>query len=381
MISDDIGIIGYGSTPYHKKPQRTLFGYVAEAARNALQSAGITKHEIDGLAVDGSLGADTSVSAAEHLGLTITWAHRSAAAGAGTIMGVAHAVRAVEAGLARYALCIGVGAQDVASFKQRISSFTAAVSNYLAPHGYGGPPGMHALIQRKHMATFGTTRKQLGRIAVDQRFNAGRNEAALLRTPLLLEQYLDAKIIADPLRLYDCVMPCSGAEAVLVGPLDRVPVDKRVRILAARECHNHRPRETVPVAGGWEALRDRLFQDAGRAQTDMDFMQCYDDFPIVAALQIEDLGFCRKGEVGPFLAAHRLTYDGTFPLNTGGGQLSCGQAGSGAALMGVVEAVRQLRGEGGSRQVVDARRGIVSGYGMISYGHGLSASALILERA
>ncbi len=135
------------------------------------------------------------------------------------------------------------------------------------------------------------------------------------------------------------------------------------------------------MAGGWEAFRDRLFQDAGRAQADMDFMQCYDDFPIVAALQIEDLGFCRKGEVGPFLAAHRLTYDGTFPLNTGGGQLSCGQAGSGAALMGVVEAVRQLRGEGGSRQVVDARRGIVSGYGMISYGHGLSASALILERA
>ncbi len=208
MISGDVGIIGYGSTPYHKKPQRTLFGYVAEAARSALQSAGITKHEVDGLAVDGSLGADTSVSAAEHLGLTITWVHRSAAAGAGTIMGVAHAVRAVEAGLARNVLCIGVGAQDVASFKQRISSFTAAVSNYLAPHGYGGPPGMHALIQRKHMATFGTTREQLGRIAVDQRLNAGRNEAALLRTPLSLEQYLDAQDHRRPaaaLRLRDAV--------------------------------------------------------------------------------------------------------------------------------------------------------------------------------
>jgi acetyl-CoA acetyltransferase len=107
-------------------------------------------------------------------------------------------------------------------------------------------------------------------------------------------------------------------------------------------------------------------------------MQCYDDFPIVAALQIEDLGFCAKGEIGRFLETHRLTHDGSFPLNTGGGQLSCGQAGSGAALMGLVEAVRQLRREAGGRQVANARCGIVSGYGMISYGHGLSASALIL---
>jgi acetyl-CoA acetyltransferase len=296
-------------------------------------------------------------------------------------MGVAHAVRAVEAGLARYVLCIGVGAQDVSSFKQRIASFTAAVSNHLAPHGYGGPPGMHALIQRKHMATFGTKREQLGRIAVDQRINAGRNESALLRKPLSLDDYLNAKPIADPLRLYDCVLPCSGAEAILVGPLDRVSRGKGVRILSARECHNHRPQETVPSSGGWEAFRERLFDDAGHSQAAMDFMQCYDDFPIVAALQIEDLGFCAKGEVGRFLDRHRLTHDGSFPLNTGGGQLSCGKAGSGAALMGVVEATRQLRGEAGGRQVPDARRGIVSGYGMISYGHGLSASALILERA
>ena len=101
----------------------------------------------------------------------------------------------------------------------------------------------------------------------------------------------------------------------------------------------------------------------------------------MAAIQLEDLGFCEKGAIGPFLDENRLTHDGSFPLNTGGGQLSCGQAGGSAGLIGLVEAVRQLRGEGGARQVAGAARGIVSGFGMISYGHGLSASALIVEKA
>jgi hypothetical protein len=175
-------------------------------------------------------------------------------------------------------------------------------------------------------------------------------------------------------------MPCSGAEAIVVGPLDRVPAGKRVRLLAARECHNHPMGEIAPVRGGWEVLRGPLFEEAGRAHDDMNFMQCYDDFPIVAALQIEDLGFCAKGEVGRFLERHTMTHDGSFPFNTGGGQLSCGQAGGGAGLLSLVEATRQLRSEGGARQVANARCGIVSGYGMISYGHGLSASAIIVER-
>jgi acetyl-CoA acetyltransferase len=381
MISRDIGIIGYGSAAYHKKPDTSLFGYAGRAARNAIANAGINKKEIDGFCLDGSLGADTSVSAAEYLGLTLSWAHKSTAAGAGTLMSVVNAVRAVEAGLANYVLCIGAGAQDISAFKKRISAFTAAISNYLAPHGHGGPPGMHAIIQRKHMDTFGTRREQLGRIAVHQRTSAMQNDSALLRSPLRLEDYLNAKMVADPLRLYDCVLPCSGAEAVVVGPLDRIQKGKGVRVLSARERHNHPLGEVAPIRGGWEVFRDVLFADAGYTHADMDFMQCYDDFPIMAAMQIEDLGFCPKGEIGCFLEENTLTYDGSFPLNTGGGLLSCGQAGGAAGLHGLVEAVRQLRGEGGARQVPDATRGIVSGFGMISYGHGLSASAVIVERA
>lgn len=380
MISSDIGIIGYGSAQYHKSPNKTALGYASEAMRDALMRAGVGHCNVDGLVVDGSLGGDNSVSAAEYLGVTASWVHKSTSAGAGTIMSVVNAIRAVDAGLASLVVCIGAGAQNVASFKSRISSYTGAVSDYLAPHGYGGPPGMHAIIQKKHMREYGTQCRQIGRIAVDQRYNAVRNESALLRKPLSLDEYLGARLIADPLRLYDCVMPCSGAEAVVVGPLDLVEAGKRVVMSSACEQHNYAPGVISPIKGGWGSFQEALFGAAGYTHKEMHFMQCYDDFPIVAALQIEDLGFCDKGEVGEFLDRNRVTFDGSFPLNTGGGQLSCGQAGGGAGMLSIVEAVRQLRHEGHARQVAGAARGIVSGYGVISYGHGLSATAAILER-
>ena len=382
MLSKTVGIIGYGSAAYDKKPRQTIFGYLGEAARAAIRSAGIGKHELNGIAVDATnLGSDTAVTTAEYFGLSVSWAYKSTAAGAGALISVANAVRAVEAGHADYVLCVGGGAQDVALFKKRIAQFTASIEDYLVPHGYGGPPGLFGVIQRKHMERYGTTREQLGRIAVDLRANARLNEAALLRGPMSLDDYLNAPLIADPLRLYDCVMPCSGAEAVIVGALDRAPRGKGVRVLGARERHNHPMGEIAPLRGGWELFRDALYQEAGCSPKDMNFVQLYDDFPIMAAIQLEDLGFCEKGAIGAFLDQHRLTHDGSFPLNTGGGQLSCGQAGGSAGLIGLVEAVRQLRGEGGARQVAGAARGMVSGFGMISYGHGLSASALIVEKA
>jgi acetyl-CoA acetyltransferase len=379
MSSKEIGIIGYGSAAYDKKPRQALFGYLGEAGRAALASAGVAKSEVDGLAVDATDTADTAITTAEYFGFEVTWNHSGSSGGTGALLSVARAVRAVEDGRANYVLCIGGGAQDIAAFHKRIARFNTAIADYLMPHGFGGIPGMFGIIQRKHMERYGTTREQLGRIAVDLRANARLNEAALLRGPMSLDDYLSAPVIADPLGLYDCVMPCSGAEAILVGPLDRVPKGKRVRMLSSRERSNHPAGEPAPLNGGWEVFRDELFGEAGIAHADVDFVQLYDDFPIMAAIQVEDLGFCTKGEIGHFLDANRLTHDGSFPVNTGGGQLSCGQAGGSAGLLSMVEATRQLRGEGGARQVRNARHGVVSGYGMISYGHGLAAAAAILE--
>lgn len=381
-FSGDIGIVGYGSTAYVKRADRPLLAFLAEAGRRALASAALIHQEVDGLALCSfELPPDNAVTVAEQFGLSVSWAYLGTAGGAGPIASVINAARAIEAGHANTVLCIAGDAYDIAGLFKLLDNFGRALTNYATPHGFGGANGLFGIIQRKHMETYGTTREQLGRIAVDQRANAQLNVAALLRGSMTIEDYLNCRIIADPIRLYDCVLPCAGAEAVVVSSLDRAPSGKGVRILSGYERHNHPPGEISPLRGGWELFRDALYEDAGYGPADMDFVQAYDDYPIMVAIQLEDLGFCKKGDVGSFLAANRFTWDGTLPLNTGGGQLSCGQAGAGGGMIGLVEAVRQLRHEAGRRQVKETRRGLVSGYGMVGYGHGLSSSSVILELA
>ncbi|MXQ13519.1 thiolase family protein [Microvirga makkahensis] len=380
MKTSSIGITGYGQTAYEKRTTRTLFSFLSEAGKNALDSAGLTFKDVDGLAICSfELHPDNAVTAAEQLGLSVSWAYLGTAGSAGPVASVINAVHAIETGQATTVLCIAGDNYDVGGHFKLMDNFNRGLRNYGTPLGFGGANGLFGIIQRKHMETYGTRREDLGRISVDQRRSAQRNDHALLRGPLTIEDYLNARIIADPIRLFDCVLPCAGAEAVVVTTLDRAQPGKGVRILSGFERHNHPPMEIAPLRGGWETFADKLFAKAGYGPEDMDFVQAYDDYPIMVAIQLEDLGFCKKGEVSEFLARNTFAWDGTLPLNTGGGQLSCGQAGIAGGLLSVTEAVRQLRGEGGDRQVANARRGVVAGYGMVGYGHGLSASSIILE--
>jgi acetyl-CoA acetyltransferase len=380
MTTSSIGIAGYGQTAYEKRTTRTLFSFLSEAGKNALDSAGLSFKDVDGLAICSfELHPDNAVTAAEQLGLSVSWAYLGTAGSAGPVASIINAVRAVEAGHATTVLCIAGDNYDVGGHFKLMDNFSRGLRNYGTPLGFGGANGLFGIIQRKHMETYGTRREDLGRISVDQRRSAQRNEHALLRGPLTIEDYLNSRVIADPICLYDCVLPCAGAEAVVVTTLDRAQPGKGVRILSGFERHNHPPMEIAPLRGGWETFADKLFAKAGYGPEDMDFVQAYDDYPIMVAIQLEDLGFCKKGEVSEFLARNTFAWDGTLPLNTGGGQLSCGQAGIAGGLLSVTEAVRQLRGEGGDRQVANARRGVVAGYGMVGYGHGLSASSIILE--
>jgi acetyl-CoA acetyltransferase len=379
--SHEIGIVGYAESAYEKKTTRTLVSMLAEVARNALASANLARSDIDGIAVSSfMLPPDNAVTLAEQLGIAVSWAYFGTAGGAGPVASVLNAVRAIEAGHAKAVLCLAADNYDVAGHYRLMDFFNRALINYGTPNGFGGANGLFGIVQRKHMETYGTRREELGRIAVGQRASARLNENALLRGPLTIDDYLNARVIADPLRLYDCVLPCAGAEAVVVGAVERAPEGKRIRMLAGYEQHNHPAGEIAPLRGGWELFRDRLWSGAGRGPEDMDFVQAYDDYPIMVAIQLEDHGFCRKGEVGALLARHSFAFDGSFPLNTNGGQLSCGQAGAAGGMIGLVEAVRQLRGEAGAFQLANARCGLVSGYGMVGYGHGLSSSSIVLER-
>jgi len=217
---------------------------------------------------------------------------------------------------------------------------------------------------------------------VAQRVNALKNPNALFKVPLTLEQYLDARPISDPIHLFDCVMPCAGAEAFLV-MRDSVARDfglKHAVVRGAIERHNAYADDPVLVRGGWLVDRDALYAQAGATPDDIDFVQTYDDYPVVVMLQFEDLGFCGKGEGKDFVKSRGLTFDGDFPNNTSGGQLSAGQAGCAGGFLGMVEAIRQLTGAAGERQVRDAAAGLVSGFGMINFDRGLGSGAVVLSR-
>ena len=381
-MSSEIGIIGCGQTPYAKRGTMSLIAYLADAARRALASAGLSRRDVDGLGVSAfQLPPDNAVTLAEQFGITVSFANYFTAGGAGSVSAVMAAIDAIRAGRANVVVCVSGDVYDVGAHYKLMGNFNQALSNYALPHGFGGPNGLFALVTRKHMEAYGTTREQFGRICVGQRKSACLNENAILRAPMSMDDYLNARMIADPLRLYDCVLPCAGAEAVVVAALDRVPKEKRVRVRAMREQHNHPPGELAPLHIGAALYRDRLYAEAGMGPKDMQFVQAYDDYPVMVAIQLEDLGFFPAGGAPSFLASHDFAWNGTLPLNTGGGQLSCGQTGAGGGMIGLWEAVAQLRHEAGARQIPNVRRGLVSGYGMVGYGHGLGSSAMILERA
>lgn len=381
-FTDEVGIVGYGQTTYYKKTERTLIDLLADAARRSLKSSGLDKNDIDGLSVCSFvLPPDNAVTLAEQFGLSTGWAYYGTGGGAGPVAAVLNAVRAIEAGHASTVLCLAGDNYDIAGHFKLMDMFGDALSNYGTPNGFGGANGLFGIVQRKHMETYGTTREQLGRISIGQRRSAQRNPNALLRSPLTLQDYLDSRVIADPIHFYDCVLPCAGAEAVIVTALDRVKPGCRVRIRSGFEHYNHPVGEIAPLTSGAEQFCDRLYAQAGYEPSDMDFVQAYDDYPIMAAIQLEDLGFCSKGEAGEFLDRHTFSFDGSFPLNTNGGQLSCGQTGAGGGMIGLTEAIRQLRGDAGDFQVEGARRGLVAGYGMVGYGHGLASSGIILEKS
>ena len=195
-----------------------------------------------------------------------SWRYLGTAGRAGPVASVINAMHAIETGQANV---VWPRRRQLRRHRPLPPDglFQPGLPNYGTPNGFGGANGLFGIIQRKHMETYGTRREDLGRISVDQRRNsARRNEMALLRGSLTIEDYLNARVIADPIRLYDCVLPCAGAEAVVVTTLDRAPPGRGVRILSGFERHNHPPMEIAPLRGGWELYRDRLCGKAGTAR-------------------------------------------------------------------------------------------------------------------
>ena len=372
------------SVKYRRYSVNSAHWWTGRALHALTQRAGLRPADLDGLSVSSfTLAPDTAVGLTQHLGLSPRWLDHVPMGGASGGIALRRAARAVQAGDADFVACVAADTNHVDSFRKTLSSFSRFAQDAVYPYGSGGANASFALITRHYMNRTGASREDFGRICVAQRANAQRYPGALMRKPLTLDDYMAARAISDPIHLFDCVMPCAGAEAFVVCREDAarglgLPF---VRVLSTIERHNAYPDDPIQYRGGWAMDRDDLWGMAGIAPDAVDFLQTYDDYPVIVMMQLEDLGFCAKGEAPAFVRAHSLTIAGDFPHNTSGGQLSVGQAGAGGGYLGLVEAVRQLTDEAGETAVPDARVGLVSGFGMINYDRGLASSAVLLGRA
>jgi acetyl-CoA acetyltransferase len=315
--------------------------------------------------------------------MTVRWLDHLPLGGASGVVALRRALRAVEAGDAEVVACIGADTNHVDSFRQNLGSFSVFSRDAVFPYGSGGPNASFAFLTSYYMRTYGATREDFGKLCVAQRDNALSFPHALFRKRLTMEEYLNARLIADPIRLFDCVMPCAGAEGFLVMSRERARSLElpHAEVRATCERHNAHPDDPIQYRGGWTLDRERLFGSAGVQPADIDFVQTYDDYPVMSVIQLEDLGFCEKGEGAEFIRRHTFTNDGSFPINTSGGQLSVGQAGCAAGFLGLVETIRQLTDQTLGQPVPDARFGLVAGFGMIVFDRGLCTGAAILGRS
>ena len=375
-------IVGAGQTVYKKRSTESVQKLLYDAGSAALRDAGLWWSQVDGLAVTSfMLPPDNVATVAEHLGIATRFMFQGLYGGASGLIGMVHAARAIRDGACDVVVVAAADAFDVASHNETLDRFNGSVREFMSPQGFGGANGMFALHTRLYMERHGATREDFGRFCIALRENARLNPNALLRTQMTMADYLNAKPIADPLRLYDCVMPCIGGDAVVLVSerVARTLPGPHVRILAAEEIHNFPANDVYQVPGGWSGMAERLYGRAGVTPSDLHFAQLYDDYPVMCFVQLEGLGVCPPGTAHEFVRVKDVTTRGAFPINTGGGQLSAGQAGAAGGMIGLYEGVTQLLGRAGARQT-RCERGVVAGYGMVAYGRGLCSSAAILER-
>lgn len=397
-MSADVAIVGYGRTPYSRnKPGErslTVDEYIAWAAELALNSAGMSKNDFDGqgLGVAHAEAAHTvnwSAATAEMLGISPQALLRADQGGASAASLLIRASAMIRAGIVERVLVVGadtpLSMPSVAPGLPLSPERTRGVFwDFQGPFGVMGASAQFALLQQRYMHEYPVTLEQLGKVAVTARYHASLNPGAIYRTPFTLEDYLTCRVLTDPIRLYDCVPIVNGGLAYIVTSAEsaRTITDRPVYLIGAGEANNfYRGSRSLPdvTYTGFFDAAPRALKAAGVEHRQIDFLQPYDDYPFIVAMTIEDHGFCKKGEGGRFIEEHDLRFDGDFPLLTDGGQMSGGQPGGAiGGFAPLIEAVMQLRGEAGARQIKNATIGAACGFGGIPYGRpGRSCISLI----
>ena len=378
-------IAGVGNSRLGQIPSVSSLDLFAEAAANALQDAGLQPGDIDGLITRGPDDAYCHhQQAGERLGINARFSTSLDNGGASQILAVALAVMAIDAGLATTVLC-GYGrnawSRTHASAEARVKNQTRPDSQHdqeFGPeYGYFGAVAAHAFGAQRHMHEFGTTREDFAEIAMAFREHAMRNPQAQVRKALSHADYFNARLIVSPFALHDCSLRSDGAGAVIVTSAERARhLNSRRVLIRGFGSHNN--------LTGWFAADNMIrtaaiqsgkaaYEMAGIGPAEVDTVQLYDCFTYMVLVQLEDYGFCNKGEGGGFVRSGALRLEGPLPANTSGGQLSEAHV---EGMLQIVEGVRQLRREyPAARQVKDAEIALISGHG----GNQVCHSTLILQ--
>lgn len=344
----------------------------ARAAKAALDDARIPMRDVDGLLVAGlwavpGPGQLPSLTLGEYLGIHPRFADTTNIGGSAFEAHVAHAAMAIEKGYCDVALIVYGSMQKSERSRTlggRPSILTMQFENIW---GIPAPVGGYALAARRHMHEFGTTEEQLAEIAVATRHWASLNPAAMMRDPITVDDVMASTPISDPLKLLDCCLVTDGAGAIVMTTAENARAHgvKPIHVRGCGEAHTHWSIGAMPDLArltAAEMASKRAFEMAGIGHDAIDVVECYDFFTITVLMTLEALGFCKPGEGGAFVSGQRTAPGGAFPLNTNGGGLSFCHPGMYGIFL-LVEAVRQLRGQSGARQVADPSIALVHGTG------------------
>jgi len=357
-------VVGAATFGMDSKPGFSAIELLAKASFAAIADAGLAPTDID--AVFSTLPEDpfSAMSVPEYLGIRPKMVETTRTGGSAFQIYAMWAALALEAGLCNAVLiCYGSNQRSGAGGLVRSGGMPFP---YEAPYKPRNPTTSYALAAKRHMHQYGTTREHLAEVAVAARKWAQLNPDANMRDPLSIEDVLNARMVSDPLTVRDCCLVTDGAAAVVMTRADRardLPT-KPVYLLGAADATWHRNISNLPditVTAASEAA-PRAYAQAGVTPADIDVIELYDAFTINTILFLEDFGFCAKGEGGPFVADGAIAPGGRLPVNTNGGGLSCVHPGM-YGLFTMVEAVTQLRGAAGERQVKDARVALSHGNG------------------
>lgn len=371
-------IVGVAESDCGVVPDKTPLELIAQATKRALDDAGLVKADIDGLFNAGLPGMST-IQIGEYLQIQPRFTDSTQTGGASFEMHVQHATAAIALGLCHTAL-ICYGSTQASDRKHRLPSPTAVdlrapASQFETPFGIW-LIASYALAAQRHMYQYGTTSEQLAEISVATRQWAAMNPLAMMRDPITIEAVINSPMISSPLHLLDCCLVTDGGGVVIVTSPERARDLRKppVWVLGCGEYHTHRSISNMPDLTVTPAKQsgEIALKMAGLMPKDIDVLELYDSFTITVLLQLEDLGFCQKGEGGLFVTGQRTAPGGELPLNTNGGGLSFTHTGMYGIFL-LIEAVRQLRGECGERQVPKARVALCNGVGGV-----LSSSATVI---